>query len=173
MLECPQWYNTFKRSSMTDLNRFWDSNYYNHPPLTTKMVEAAEKELGVKLPRKLIALLQIQNGGYTKGFVFPMTVKTTWAEDHVPLSELFGIVLDNTIETAQNMMETQYMTKEWGLPEKQVLLSGDGHWWITLDYREGIIPVVKWIDVECNEEATIANSFEEFIAGLVDEGTFN
>ena len=116
--------------------------------------------------------LKIQNGGYTKGFAFPMTQKTTWAENHVPLSDLFGIVLDKSIQTAQNIMDTDYMTNEWGLPEKQVLLTGDGHWWITLDYRDNEIPSVKWIDVECNEEVKIADDFDQFINGLVSDDTF-
>ena len=38
----------------------------------------------------------------------------------VPLSDLFGIVTDKSIETAQNMLVTSYMTQEWGLPENQV-----------------------------------------------------
>ena len=155
-----------------DKNEFWDSNYYNHPPLTDEMVKSAEIELGVKLPTTLIELLRIQNGGYTKRFAFPMTKKTTWADNHVPLSDLFGIVLDKNIRTAQNIMTTDYMTKEWGLPEKQVLLTGDGHWWITLDYRDNEIPSVKWIDVECNEEITIADNFDQFIDGLVSEDKF-
>lgn len=155
-----------------DKTEFWDSNYYNHPPLTDEMVTSAENELGVKLPKTLIKLLKIQNGGYTKGFAFPMTQKTTWAENHVPLSELFGIVLDETIRTAQNILDTDYMTKEWGLPEKQVLLTGDGHWWITLDYRDNEIPCIKWIDVESNEEIKIADDFDQFINGLVSEDTF-
>jgi hypothetical protein len=151
---------------------FWDSNYYNHPPLTDQMVVTAETELGVKLPKALIELLRIQNGGYTKGFAYPLNQKTTWAENHVPLSALFGIVLDRNIETAQNIMDSEYMTKEWGLPEKQVLLTGDGHWWITLDYRDNATPSVKWIDVECNEEIKIADDFDQFINGLVSDESF-
>ncbi|MBX2901593.1 MAG: SMI1/KNR4 family protein [Cyclobacteriaceae bacterium] len=151
---------------------FWDDNYYNHPPLTDDMVTTAETLLKVKLPTLLIDLLKIQNGGYTKGFAYPMTVKTTWAENHVPLSELFGIVTDQTIETGQNILDTAYMIEEWGLPDKQVLLNGDGHWWITLDYRQGEIPTVRWIDVECNQDIHIADNFEDFINGLVTEDTF-
>jgi hypothetical protein len=101
-----------------------------------------------------------------------MTQKTTWAENHVPLSELFGIVLDENIRTAQNIMDSEYMTEEWGLPEKQILLNGDGHWWITLDYRTSDSPSVKWIDVECNEEVEVAKTFDEFIDGLVSYETF-
>jgi hypothetical protein len=155
-----------------DKTTFWDVNYYNHPPLTDEMIAIAEKTLNVKLPGIFIELLKIQNGGYTKGFVFPMTEKTTWAENHVPLSELFGIVTDESLKTAHNILDTPYMTKEWGLPEKQVLLSGDGHCWITLDCRSGIAPSIRWIDVECGEDIHVADNFEEFIYGLVAADEF-
>lgn len=153
-------------------NEFWDSNDYNHPPLTDDILRSAEKKLGVKLPTRLIELLRIQNGGYTKGFVFPMTQRTTWADNHVPLSDLFGIVIDKNIQSGQNIMDSEYMIKEWGLPENQVLLTGDGHWWITLDYRGREDPIIKWIDGECNEEVKIADTFDEFIDGLVSQDTF-
>ncbi len=154
-----------------DAHSFWEDNFYNHPPLTDQMVEQAEAMLGFKLPGSLIALLWIQNGGYTKGFVHPMKQRTTWAEDHVPLDDLGGIVLDPEHETALNLLQTEYMTKEWGLPEKQVLLSGDGHYWITLDYRHGPEPTVAWIDVECGEDFQVAASFDDFLSGLVPATT--
>lgn len=130
------------------------------------MVAVAERELKVKLPPEYIALMRLQNGGYTHGFGFPMTQRTTWAEDHVPLHDLAGIVTDRSIRTAQNILDTPYMTEEWGLPSQQALLSGDGHWWITLDYRRGAIPSVAWIDVECGEDFQVAPSFAKFLEGL-------
>ena len=150
-----------------DPREFWDVNFYNHPPLTDEMVEEAQRQLGVSLPRELIELLRIQNGGYTKGFAHPMTQRTTWSENHVPLDDLAGIVTDPEHETAQNILQTEYMTQEWGLPPKQVLLSGDGHWWITLDYRQGGEPSIAWIDVECGEDLQVATTFRAFLAGLV------
>ena len=153
-------------------NEFWDSNYYNNPPLTDKMIEQAESELGVKLPNTFLELLKIQNGGYARGFAFPMTIKTTWSDNHVPLTELFGIVFDNESDSVHNIMLSNYMTQEWRLPEKQILLSGGGHWWITLDYRQGETPSIRWIDCECNEDIHIADSFDCFYNGLVSEDEF-
>ncbi len=150
-----------------NMTEFWDSNYNSNPPLNHEMIQQAEDELGLKLPDSFLALLKIQNGGYTKGFAFPMTEKTTWADNHVPLNELFGIVLDKKANSSQNIMLSGYMTKEWDLPDKQILLTGDGHWWITLDYRQGSIPTVRWIDSECGEDIHIANSFYDFYDGLV------
>ena len=151
---------------------FWDINYYKHPPLTEAMVKHAEKELNIKLPAQLIELLMIQNGGYTKGFVYPMVKKTTWADNHVPLDSLWGIVTDKSIESAHNLLDTPYMTEEWGLPNGQVILTGDGHWFITLDYRKGPEPSIRWIDTECDEDIEVAINFDEFIKALVSEDAF-
>lgn len=152
---------------------FWSSNYYTHPPLTDEMIAVAEEQLGVTLPAEYIDLLRIQNGGYTHRFGFPMTQPTTWAKDHVPLNDMTGIVTDATIRTAQNILNTGYMTEEWGLPPRQALLSGDGHWWITLDYRNGDIPSVAWIDVECGEDIKVAPSFAAFLDGLQPSSDFD
>jgi hypothetical protein len=151
---------------------FWSDNYYKHPPLTDEMLTQAEEQLGVRLPPRLVELLRIQNGGYTQGFVHPLPCRTTWAEDHVPLDALAGIVTDPSIETAHNLLQTEYMTKEWGLPPRQVLLAGDGHFWITLDYRHGDIPSVAWIDTECDEDIQVADSFDTFLRGLVPSSTY-
>lgn len=154
---------------MINVKEFWESDYYNHPKLTDEMVNVAEEALKVKLPKSLIDILRVMNGGYTKGFAFPMAVSTSWSENHIPLDSLGGIVTDKSIDTPFNLLDSQYMKEEWGLPEKQVLLSGDGHFWITLDYRESDIPRVRWIDVECNEDIHVANSFDEFLDGLVSD----
>jgi hypothetical protein len=155
-----------------DTNNFWGSNYYEHPMLTDEMVAQAEATLGVRLPIELITLLRIQNGGYTKGFAHPMRQETSWAKDHVPLPDLGGIVTDPGHRTAQNLLQSSYMKEEWGLPSDQVLLSGDGHYWITLDYRNGSVPSVAWIDVECGEDIQIAPSFEAFLSGLVPDSEY-
>ena len=107
---------------------FWGSNFYNHPPLTDEILSLAEETLAVKLPAEYVDLLRIQNGGFTAGFAFPTSARTTWAENHVPLEELKGIVIGDVMNTAQNLLSNSYFCEEWGLPPKQVLVAGDGHW---------------------------------------------
>ena len=148
---------------------FWDPGSSEHPPLTNAMLAKAERRLGVTLPAELVALLRAQNGGYTRGFAFPTHEPTSWAEDHVLLDELFGIGTDG----GASILDTAYMTEEWGLPPGQVLLSGDGHWWITLDYRAGAAPSVAWIDVEVGEDLQLAPSFADFLAGLLPGDAFD
>ena len=146
---------------------FWGTDYYKNPTLKNEMVKEAQQSLGVTLPTALVELLQVQNGGYTRGFVFRTTRRTSWAEDHVALNELFGIGSTDGPTGGHNLLDTGYMSDEWGLPPKQVLLAGDGHWWITLDYRGGSAPSVSWIDTETGDDFQLAASFDEFIAGLL------
>ena len=146
---------------------FWSDDWDHNPPITDEAVADAERVLGVKLPRELVALLRIQNGGYLKGFVYPTHRPTSWAQDHVLLRELSGIGSSAAPSGLHNIYNTVYMTAEWGLPPKQVLLSGDGHWWISLDYRTGAEPSVAWIDVEVGEDIQLAPSFGAFLNGLL------
>ena len=152
---------------------FWDENYYNHPPLTDGMIRHAESTFGITLPSSLIELLLVQNGGYTKGFIFPINVKTSWSDDHVPLNHLFGIVDMGIMGTPFNLLNSAYYINEWGLPENQVLISGEGAWWISLDYRNGSIPSINWFDVDANQDIKLADNFEDFIASIKPESELN
>ena len=153
---------------MIDQNTFWDPASPKVPPLSDEFVQQAEQKLGVRLPHELLALLKQQNGGYTRGFAFLTAKATSWSETHVPFDELFGLVLLPSDNGPASILDTEYLTQEWGLPEKQVLLSGDGHWFITLDYRNGPIPSVAWIDTDMEQDVQLADNFGTFLAGLVD-----
>ena len=57
------------------------------------------------------------------------------------------------------------MTQEWGLPSGLVLLNGDGHRWIALDYRESgpnAPPTVVWVNVDRDEDIQLAENFAAF-----------
>ena len=153
--------------------QFWKSTPQVNPPFSETMVPVAEMELGVPLPVEYVALLRIQNGGYTVGFGFPMTRSTSWATDHVPLRDMAGIVTDPHSTSLHNILASRCMTSEWGLPPSQAILSGDGHWWITLDYRRGESPSVAWIDVDSDEDIQVAPSFAAFLQGLRPASEFD
>jgi hypothetical protein len=156
---------------MREPEAFWDPDGDGspNPPLSTVLIDAAERILGVKLPPSYLQLLRVQNGGYTRRFVLPTSVSTSWAEDHVPVDDLFGIGSPDDEAGHQSILCTAYMTRDWGLPPKQVVLCGDGHWWISLDYRRGETPQVSWIDVEVEEDIVLAESFDEFLANLLPD----
>ena len=154
---------------MIPVDKFWGDEYTENPPLTNEMLAEAEARLGVTLPGEYVQLLRIQNGGSTRGFEFPMPPRARTADEaeDEPLDELFGIVTDPEIDSRFNVLESAYYTEEWDLPPHQVLLCGDGHTWISLDYRHGPVPSVVWIDVECEQEIQVAPTFAAFLEVLV------
>ena len=148
---------------------FWGSNFFKNPPLTDDMLASAERQLGVRLPKRYVELLRIQNGGYTRElFACPLVEGSSRLENHVTLSELHGIVLDTNPDTGglHNILLTEHITKQHNFPPRQVLLAGEGQSWISLDYREGMVPTVVCIDAAARTEKVIASSFPEFFAAL-------
>jgi len=153
---------------------FWnpDIAYDVQAPLTGDMVARAQESLGVQLPDAYLALLRIQNGGYTtEAFqTHRAPERTSWAVDHVPFDSMFGIGGND-----EGILQTPDLLREWGMPDGLVLLTGDGHWWIALDYRPtgpaGPPPVV-WYDNEVGEDIQLAADFKSFVQGLRGQDEF-
>jgi hypothetical protein len=153
---------------------FWDKNAQHEvqPPLTDAMVARAEAALGVRLPDTYVALLRIQNGGYIADAfrAHPAPEPTSWAADRVAFDSMFGIGKQD-----EGILQNPYFLREWEMPDGLILLSGDGHWWIALDYRRSGPsgpPSVVWYDNEVGEGVQLAADFETFVLGLPSEWTF-
>lgn len=127
----------------------WGEGRYGlRPPLTDAVVQDAERRLGVRLPASLLEILRVRNGGEVaqRWNAFPTAVPTSWSENHVPLDHVMGI---GRHDGQSSLLDTAYLVEEWGLPFPLVLLSGDGHCWIGLDYRgsgKRGEPSVTWFD---------------------------
>ncbi|MEU8959932.1 SMI1/KNR4 family protein [Streptomyces sp. NPDC048518] len=148
---------------------FWGGGDYGvQLPLNEEMVHEAEREIGVTLPPALLDLLRIQNGGSVAADwnAFPTRQPTSWSDDHVPLPDLMGI---GRRERLSSLLDTPYLVEEWELPTPIVLLSGDGHCWIALDFRacgRNGEPSVTWFDTDLNTDITLTVDFRSFIEGL-------
>ncbi|MET8409905.1 SMI1/KNR4 family protein [Streptomyces sp. NPDC005195] len=156
---------------------FWKSGsrYGVHQPLTDEAVREAEQLLGVTLPSPLLDLLRGQNGGESAADrdAFPTDQPTSWSADHIPFDHLLGI---GDHERTVSLLDSPYLIKEWGLPAPAVLLSGDGHYWIALDYRASgrhREPSVTWFDADRNEELALAPDFRSFVEGLTSASDFD
>lgn len=146
------------------MKSFWeidDEGYYTLKKITAEEVAKAEKKLGVTLPDTYKKLILEQNGGYIVHNAFPTAHSNSWAEDHIQFNHLLGIAED------EGIMDSAYLIKEWELPEGLVLINGDGHTWVAMDYRKTKEnPAIHYFDVEMEEDFKLANSFDEFIQGL-------
>jgi hypothetical protein len=143
------------------------------PRLSDESLAQAERALGVTLPADLVSLLHVQNGGYVSdNFVACPTARaTSWAEDHVIVNEIAGIGSRDVL----SVLDSPALNAEWSQPPELVLLSGDGHWWIALDYREcgphGDPPVVFYENESGGtpDDLRLAASFREFVCRLGPE----
>ncbi|MFF2780569.1 SMI1/KNR4 family protein [Streptomyces sp. NPDC058052] len=148
---------------------FWGEGRYGvQSPLTSAVIEDAERRLGVRLPASLLEVLRVQNGGVVAELwnAFPTDVPTSWSENHVPLDDLMGI---GRRDGQLSLLDTAYLVEEWGLSSPVVLLSGDGHCWIALDYRvcgKRGEPSVTWFDVDDGTELPLAADFRTFVERL-------
>ncbi|WP_224928386.1 SMI1/KNR4 family protein [Bacillus safensis] len=146
------------------MKSFWEideEGYYTLKKISKAEISKAEKKLGVTLPDTYKKLILEQNGGYTIHNAFPTTHSNSWAEDHIQFNHLLGIAED------EGIMDSAYLIKEWELPEGLVLINGDGHTWVAMDYRKTKEnPAIHYFDVEMEEDFKLADSFDEFIEGL-------
>lgn len=147
---------------------FWGPNFFAHQPLSDEIVALAEQQLGARLPVEYLELLWHQNGGYIRNVVlFPLGFQSKLGVSEMELDALFGIVIDPANKSPLNILRSPYLSAEWGLCDHQVLIAGDGHWWLSLDYLvDGIEPRIRWHCPQFGESVIVATSFKEFISGL-------
>lgn len=163
-----------------DFSNFWDDddyarkNYISDIP-SDKLIAEIEEELGYKLPASYIWLMKQHNGGIPFNTCFPSDSPTSWAEDHIAITGIFGIGREKDYSLCGGL-GSKFMIDEWGYPEIGVAICdcpSAGHDMIFLDYRkcgpQGE-PSVVHIDQECDYKITpLADNFEEFIRGLENE----
>jgi hypothetical protein len=68
-----------------------------------------------------------------------------------------------------SLLSTPYLIEEWRLPSSIVVIEGDGHYWVALDYREcGPTgePAVIRLQIDDNVDARLAPDFRSFVTGL-------
>ncbi len=151
---------------------FFDSSkHYTGPPLNDAMVTSAERALGYTLPAAYVGLLRVKNGGVPKRKCYP-TRGTTWSDNHVQMTVLFGIGGQWGIDSEGH--GSRHMIQEGGFPEIGVIIGWTptaGHDAIVLDYTEcgpQGEPQVTLVDAESGESAFLAPNLEAFLKGLVD-----
>lgn len=132
---------------------------YLQPTLTDAAVTAAEAKIGYKLPVDYLNLLRKQNGGYIR-YSLPEKVHDTIAG----IGPRFPSLEDFDWDECQEYV---------GFPLAGLVpFDGDGHWHLCLDYRRRKdVPMVTYVDTECDHEAPVAATFTEYLSKLqIDVG---
>lgn len=167
-----------------DFTNFWDDSayaleeYVSEPP-SDELISSVEQELGYKLPDSYIWLMKQHNGGIPVNTCFSTNTPTSWADNHIAITGIFGIGREKTYSLCGEL-GSQFMIDQWEYPDNIGVAICDcpsaGHDMIFLDYRECGSqgePQVVHIDQEFDYKITpLADNFEEFIRGLVNEEDF-
>ena len=139
-------------------------------PLTDGSLEAVETMLGRTLPDAYVNLLREQNGGRLLRDVVLINDSIPakflgWIEDAYEIGTLHGAIPDK--DALDSVTATSYMTTEWRLPPDLVLLAGNGHTWLALDYSKPGEPSVVIARADEPELFKIAENFTALLSQLV------
>lgn len=138
------------------------ANDYTLEDLVQDDIILAEKHFNVKLPKSYIDLLKIKNGGTLQYNALPFKQNHEEDDNYIIIEYLFGI------KQGEGIFQTKYFVEEWKIErENIIILSGDGHEWLALDYNESSSnPSVIYIFSEENEFIRLFDSFDEMLDNL-------
>ncbi len=145
-----------------DPRHYFDLNAEDPPPvLDPAELARLEGVLGVRLPAALVELLNVRNGGELRLSRFRHPAGGSYS-----IHDLAGVAGGRG--GAGDLFRVPYLRGEWGVPEWAVMLSGDGHTWIALDYRVSEEPPVVYLEEGRDgfDVVELAPSFAAFLDGL-------
>jgi hypothetical protein len=151
---------------------------YGEAPVTEETLRSVEAELGFVLPAAYVTLARTHNGGLLRRNAHPSPTPTSWASDHVAVTGIYAIGRTARSSLCGSFGQRLWLD-EWGYPAIGVYFADTpsaGHDMIALDYRTSRPdgePGVVHVDQELDYVVTrLARTFEDFIAGLVNEEEF-
>lgn len=135
----------------------------------------------VDTPEKRIKIFEMKHGfrlplGYNKyagtndSWVVKLppcdtdSTKYYFGEGFYVIGGFFGLDPDKY----PSIFESADLVDEWGLSKKLVLIDGDGHTWLALDYRDSDLePKVIVIESDESNYLVVANNFNDFVQSLL------
>lgn len=148
---------------------FIKNTVFNHPPIQEDELQLLKEQIKQPLPAAFIQLLQEQNGGYLKKNCLQTVEPTRDGLEYVKIHYLLG-----TTATAHtpSLFDQQKMREQWELPDYFFIFSVDEEQIFALDYAHMLVadePSVRYIDVEVMQWLTVATTFHDFLAQLVQQ----
>lgn len=138
-------------------------------PISDIDIRVAEEKLGIRLPLSYKELLKEHNGGILQ---YPHIFLEESDKERFTIPELYGIDFEGA-ENGVGILASKYWINKVGLPENILILWGDYHSWIALNYQgKTENPTVYYFyedylsENEKWKQIKIANDFDEFLKKL-------
>lgn len=167
-----------------DFEHFWDNGEYAQKnyisePFSDELLAEVENELGFKLHQDYIEFMRHQNGGIPFNCRYPTETPTSWAEDHIAITGIFGIGRTKRYSLCGEGGNELWI-EEWEYPDDCVYFAdcpSGGHDMVAFDYsecgRDGE-PCIVHIDQELDYHKTfLAKDFATFVKGLKHDDDFD
>ncbi|WP_444939700.1 SMI1/KNR4 family protein [Paenibacillus wynnii] len=160
-----------------DTSNFWDDSeyaldhYISESP-TDELIASVEEELVFKLPAFYIEMMKLHNGGIPHNKYYP--TKESGVNDSIVISGILGIGRDKSLSLCGDL-GSRSRIENGGYPEIGVVICDcpSDHEVVMLDYRssgnDGEPEVIHVDQANHYKITTLANNFESFIRGLVND----
>jgi hypothetical protein len=139
-------------------------NYRVYTP--QESLDLFEKEHGLKIPSQYINYAGTHSPHVIK---LPKALSDTnndyWGDGFYTVGDYLGLDPNE----GRSIFDNGWFVQEWELPEKLVLIEGDGHEWLALDYRDSLIePRIIVIESEGCSYKVMAKTFNDFMGSLIE-----
>lgn len=159
-----------------DLWEYGVPDEYELEEINEENIFKVQKELGFQLPSSYLELLKKKNGGrfripFLLENIFPTYEELPDDEGALQLEYFLGL----SPNFHEGILKTFAISQEWELPANLVLFTGDGHWWLALDYRhyQGDNPPIAYLDSEYEMDKQVAKDFSDLLEKLKPDESFD
>ncbi len=122
-------------------------------------VDYFEKETGLRLPESFVRVRELgDNRVVSLPEAAPPVAKRYFPDGCYELGDFLGVDAGPSL----TILDSPALAREWGLPEFVLPIEGDGHVWLSLDYRQpSEEPAIVLCFSESGEIIPVARTFGE------------
>ena len=127
-------------------------------------VDYFEKETGLRLPDSFVQIRDLGDHRVVSlPELAPPVVKRYFPDGCYEIGSFLGV----DAVASLTILDSPALAREWGLPDSVLPIEGDGHVWLSFDYRHSSEePALVLCFSESGEIVPVASTFDELVRGL-------